>query len=69
MDWEMKRVDGLEATRHIRAHDPGAQILFVTQYDDAELRRAASEAGACGFVAKDDLLVLCSWLEEATAGR
>lgn len=65
MDWEMKQMDGLTATRGIRANFPDAHILFVTQYDDIELRAAASEAGVCGFVPKDDLLALRSLLEEA----
>lgn len=63
MDWEMRRVDGLTATRLILARFPEAHILFVTQYDDAELRQAAREAGAHGFVAKDDLLCLRTLLE------
>jgi CheY-like chemotaxis protein len=58
MDWEMKLMDGLEATRRIIKSFPAAQILLVTQYNDKELRRAAHEAGACGFFVKDDLLDL-----------
>ena len=58
MDWEMKRVDGLTATRRIRAEFPDARILFVTQYDNRELRHAAREAGACGYVLKENLLEL-----------
>ena len=65
MDWEMKRVDGLTAARRIRAAYPKAQILLVTQYDDRELRQAASEAGVSGYVLKDDLLALRSLLQEA----
>ena len=65
MDWEMKRVDGLTATRRIRAAYPEAQILMVTQYDDRELRAAASAAGVSGYVLKDDLLALRSLLQEA----
>ncbi len=64
MDWEMKNVDGLTATRHIMAAFPEANILLVTQYDDRELRAAASDAGASGYVLKDDLLTLRSLLQE-----
>ena len=63
MDWEMNRVDGLAATRRIRAAYPEAHILLVTQYDDRELRLAASEAGVSGYVLKDDLLTLRSLLQ------
>ena len=64
MGWEMKRMDGLAATRRIRASFPEAHILFVTQYDEPELRQAAAEVGASGFVSKDDLLTLQSVGEE-----
>lgn len=55
MDWEMKQTDGITATKEIVKRFPEAQILLVTQYDDVELQKAASEAGASGFVLKDDL--------------
>ena len=58
MDWEMKRMNGLKATRCIVGKFPQAKILLVTQYNDNELREAASEAGACGFVLKEDLTEL-----------
>jgi DNA-binding NarL/FixJ family response regulator len=63
MDWEM-RTDGLTATRRIVEARPEARILIVTQHDDAELRDAAIEAGARGFVLKHDLLALQSLLKE-----
>jgi two-component system response regulator DegU len=62
MDWEM-RTDGLTATRRIIKAHPQARILIVTNYDDDELRTAAIEAGARGFVLKDDLLALGALLE------
>ncbi len=67
MDWEMKLMDGLAATRGIMAKFPDAHILFVTQYDDDELRRAAKDAGACGYISKDNLLGLRSFLKKADA--
>lgn len=60
MDLEMKRLNGLAATRLIRAQFPEAAILIVTNHDEQELRRAAAEAGAQGFVLKHDLLSLPS---------
>jgi DNA-binding NarL/FixJ family response regulator len=63
MDWEMK-TDGLTATRSIVMAHPEARVLIVTQYDDKELRDAAIEAGAHGFVLKDDLLALRSFIRE-----
>jgi len=58
MDWEMKRVDGLVATRQILDNFPEAKILLVTQHDDVELRSAAYDVGAKAIVLKDDLSVL-----------
>src|SRR5262245_25414219 len=56
MDIWMTPMDGMTATRHIVRMFPEARIVIVTQYDDARLRSAAQQAGACGYVLKDNLL-------------
>ncbi|HYF36298.1 MAG TPA: response regulator transcription factor [Prosthecobacter sp.] len=58
MDLEMPGVDGLEATRRLHTAFPDAQVIIVTQHGDAHLRDAATEAGACGYVLKENLLEL-----------
>ena len=58
MDWEMKQMNGLEATKQIIGKFPEAKIVFVTQHDDRDLREAADEAGVCGFVLKENLAEL-----------
>jgi two-component system response regulator DegU len=58
MDVRMPRLNGLAATRLLLNSYPGARVLFVTDYDDDELRHAASEAGACGFALKNNLTEL-----------
>ena len=58
MDIEMKEVDGITATRQIRAAFPDARIVIVSNYDSDELRAAASTAGACGYVVKENLIDL-----------
>ena len=63
MDLEMPGIGGLEATRCIRAAFPDAQIIIVTLYDDQHWRTAATEAGACGYVLKGDLLELRQMLK------
>jgi len=55
MDVSMVQVDGLTATRDIVQSFPAARIVIVTQYDDARFRHAAKEAGASGYVLKNDL--------------
>lgn len=58
MDWEMKQMNGLTATRQIIEKYPQARVLMFTQYDDRELREAARKAGASGFVLKENLMDL-----------
>lgn len=55
MDWEMEKMDGISATKQLTKCFPKANILIITQFDDVELKSAAREAGAKGFVLKDDL--------------
>jgi len=58
MDVRMQRMDGLAATRMLRRADPDAKIVIVTDYDDDDVRRAASEAGASGYILKQNLTEL-----------
>ena len=63
MDIRMPRMDGLAATRQIRASDPLAKVVVVSDYDDDDLRRAASLAGACGYTLKQDFAELVHLLD------
>ena len=65
MDISMTPIDGMTATRRIRQMFPDARIVIVTQYDDARLRGAAEQAGACGYVLKDNLFRVRGFLERA----
>ena len=60
----MKEVDGLTATRQIKAAWPDARIMIVTNYDDPQLRQSALLAGACEYVTKENLLAVRRVLEE-----
>lgn len=55
MDIRMEGMDGIVATRMIRAADPAARVIMVTEHGSPRLRRAAQAAGAVGFVLKDNL--------------
>jgi CheY-like chemotaxis protein len=56
MDSAMKEVDGLAATRQILSSFPDARILMVSEENIEQMKRAATIAGARGFVTKDHLL-------------
>ncbi len=58
MDVSMQIMDGLTATRMIVSRCPSAKVVIITNHDDAATRARAFEAGACGFLGKDDLLPL-----------
>jgi CheY-like chemotaxis protein len=58
MDISLTEGDGIEATRRICASDSRAQVVMVTGFDDEGLRAAAHDAGACGYVMKENLLDL-----------
>lgn len=58
IDLRMHEMDGISATRQIRASYPDANIVVVTDYDDEEFRREAASAGAREYVLKENLLEL-----------
>jgi DNA-binding NarL/FixJ family response regulator len=52
MDIEMPKLDGLEATRQIKAARPETSVLVLTVHDDEEYISALLEAGAAGYLLK-----------------
>ncbi len=58
MDLSMPEMDGLTATRRIRADYPSARVIIVTGDDSPAMREAALGAGALGYLLKENLLDL-----------
>jgi len=55
MDVELLTMDGITATREIRKKYPEARIVMVTNYNDPQLITTAKDAGAIGYILKDNL--------------
>jgi DNA-binding NarL/FixJ family response regulator len=64
MDVSMPEMDGVEATRAIRATDTATQVIMLTMHADHDVLAEAIRAGASGYLVKD-----CSTDEVADAVR
>ena len=53
MDLKMPRLDGVEATRQIKADHPQVNILILTTFDDDEYVFEGLRSGALGYMLKD----------------
>jgi DNA-binding NarL/FixJ family response regulator len=53
LDLAMPDVDGIEATRRIRAEAPDTRVVVFTSFSDRERILLAIEAGAIGYLLKD----------------
>jgi DNA-binding NarL/FixJ family response regulator len=53
MDLSMPGVDGIEATRRLKARLQRTSVLILTSYSDKERVLAALDAGAIGYMLKD----------------
>jgi len=62
LDITLPKLDGLAATRQIKARFPEARIVILTQDDEPALRVAAAQAGACGYLLKENLSEVPRWI-------
>lgn len=80
MDVRMRRIDGVTATRQLRAIADAPPVLILTTFDDDDALFGALDAGAAGFVLKDasaeDLIAAAravaggaAWLDPKVAPR
>jgi DNA-binding NarL/FixJ family response regulator len=51
-DLSMPEIDGIEATRRLRATVPGIRVLILSIHSEPSWVRAAFAAGACGYLTK-----------------
>ena len=69
MDMVMPRMNGLEATGHIKRQHPEVKVLILSMYDDDEYVQQVIQAGASGYLLKgmaaDDLILA---IREVRAG-
>ena len=69
MDIGLPQMDGIEATRRIKAAFPGVNVIIVSIHDSPIYRTKAEDAGACRYVAKKDLVFkLIPTVEELLPG-
>ena len=70
LDLALPELDGVAALRQIRAADPTARVIIFTAFDTDERILAAVQAGAQGYLLKDDAMemVLLSLKTVAAGG-
>jgi len=55
MDLNMPKVDGIEATRRVKALEGPPRVIVLTAHHTAENRRLADAAGADAFLSKHEI--------------
>jgi DNA-binding NarL/FixJ family response regulator len=70
MDCALPGINGIEATRQIRAKQPEARVLMLSMHSEDTLIRQALEAGARGYILKNAIdLDLIKAVKEVAEGR
>ena len=53
LDIKMPGINGVEATKAIKANRPNVKVIMLTTFDDKDLIQGALKAGANGYILKD----------------
>lgn len=69
MDIRMEVMNGIEAGRQVLAHDPEANILYLTTFADDEYIVQALQMGAGGYILKQHFESLPTALQAIAAGQ
>jgi DNA-binding NarL/FixJ family response regulator len=73
MDIAMPDLNGLEATRQIKAAEPGTKVVMVTVHDEPAYRQIAANHGADAYVVKkcfrDDLTAVVRMVGRRQSGE
>jgi DNA-binding NarL/FixJ family response regulator len=70
MDISLPKMDGIEATRQIKAILPETKIIILSIHEDASYRNSAALAGACAYIPKRIMKIdLLSTIHACISGR
>lgn len=62
MDVQLPQMNGFQATEKIRTHDATAKVVIVTSFDTPSIRNKAEKLHVTGFVSKDRLADVNTYL-------
>ncbi|MDX1995555.1 MAG: response regulator transcription factor [bacterium] len=70
MDLKMPVMDGVEATRQIRANNSAVQVVILTSFDEEDLVQQGLQAGAIGYLLKNtSVRQLIAAIRQAHVGK
>ena len=64
MDIRIKPLNGIKTTQLLKNLHPKARVIMLTSHNEPEYREAARQAGASGYVLKDNLPILKALIRE-----